>query len=119
MSEKLFIKNGTLVNGTKSDISIADGVITAIEALASAPDGVKVIDAKDCIILPGLVDLHTHLREPGKESAETVLSGSLAAAKGGYVAVSAMANTTPVADNASVVEPVSYTHLTLPTSDLV
>ena len=104
MSQKLFIKGGTLANGTKADISIADGVITSIATLPSAPDGVQVIDAKDCIILPGLVDLHTHLREPGKESAETVLSGSAAAAKGGYVAVSAMANTTPVADNASVVE---------------
>ena len=104
MSQKLFIKGGTLANGTKADISIADGVITSIATLPSAPDGAQVIDAKDCIILPGLVDLHTHLREPGKESAETVLSGSKAAAKGGYVAVSAMANTTPVADNASVVE---------------
>lgn len=104
MSQKLFIKGGTLANGTKADISIADGVITSIATLASAPDGAQVIDAKDCIILPGLVDLHTHLREPGRESAETVLSGSKAAAKGGYVAVSAMANTTPVADNASVVE---------------
>ena len=104
MSQKLFIKGGTLANGTKADISITDGVITSIATLPSAPDGAQVIDAKDCIILPGLVDLHTHLREPGKESAETVLSGSKAAAKGGYVAVSAMANTTPVADNASVVE---------------
>ncbi|CAM8633064.1 PyrC Dihydroorotase and related cyclic amidohydrolases [Candidatus Planktophila versatilis] len=104
MSQKLFIKGGTLANGTKADISITDGVIASIATLPSAPDGAQVIDAKDCIILPGLVDLHTHLREPGKESAETVLSGSKAAAKGGYVAVSAMANTTPVADNASVVE---------------
>lgn len=104
MSQKLFIKGGTLANGTKADISISDGVITSIATVLSAPDGAQIIDAKDCLILPGLVDLHTHLREPGKESAETVLSGSKAAAKGGYVAVSAMANTTPVADNASVVE---------------
>ena len=104
MSEKLFIKNGTLANGSQADISISDGVITSMSTMPSAPEGARVIDAKECIVLPGLVDLHTHLREPGKESAETVLSGSLAAAKGGYVAVSAMANTTPVADNASVVE---------------
>jgi dihydroorotase len=104
MSEKLLIKNGTLVDGSKANIHIADGVITAIDDADSVLKDERVIDAKDCILLPGLVDLHTHLREPGKESAETVLSGSKAAAKGGYVAVSAMANTTPVADNASVVE---------------
>jgi len=104
MSEKLLIKNGTLVDGSKANIHIADGVITAIDNADSVLKDERVIDAKDCILLPGLVDLHTHLREPGKESAETVLSGSQAAAKGGFVAVSAMANTTPVADNASVVE---------------
>jgi dihydroorotase len=104
MSEKLLIKNGTLVDGSKAYIHIADGVITAIDNADSVLKDERVIDAKDCILLPGLVDLHTHLREPGKESAETVLSGSQAAAKGGFVAVSAMANTTPVADNASVVE---------------
>ena len=104
MSEKLFIKNGTLVDGSKANILISDGVITAMDTADGVLNDERVIDAKDCILLPGLVDLHTHLREPGKESAETVLSGSQAAAKGGYVAVSAMANTTPVADNASVVE---------------
>jgi len=104
MSEKLLIKNGTLVDGSKANIRISDGVITAMDTADGVLDDERVIDAKDCILLPGLVDLHTHLREPGKESAETVLSGSQAAAKGGYVAVSAMANTTPVADNASVVE---------------
>jgi dihydroorotase len=66
----------------------------------------QVIDFKGSVLLPGLVDLHTHLREPGKEDAETVLSGSMAAAKGGYVAISAMANTSPVADTAGVVEQV-------------
>jgi dihydroorotase len=65
-----------------------------------------VIDAKDCVVLPGLVDLHTHLREPGREDAETVLSGSRAGVKGGFTAVSAMANTSPVADTAGVVEQV-------------
>jgi dihydroorotase len=65
-----------------------------------------VIDGKDCVVLPGLVDLHTHLREPGREDAETVLSGSSAGVKGGFTAVSAMANTSPVADTAGVVEQV-------------
>jgi dihydroorotase len=65
-----------------------------------------VIDGKDCVVLPGLVDLHTHLREPGREDAETVLSGSSAGVKGGFTAVSAMANSSPVADTAGVVEQV-------------
>jgi dihydroorotase len=104
MSDVLFIKDGLLPSGTKGNLTISDGLLTSIDATSTAPAGAKVIDAKDCVLLPGLVDLHTHLREPGKESAETVLSGSQAAAKGGYVAVSAMANTSPVADNASVVE---------------
>lgn len=65
-----------------------------------------MIDGTDCVALPGLVDLHTHLREPGREDAETVLSGSRAAAKGGFTAVHAMANTNPVADAAGVVEQV-------------
>jgi dihydroorotase len=64
------------------------------------------IDAQGCVVLPGLVDLHTHLREPGREDAETVLSGSRAGAKGGFTALSAMANTSPVADTAGVVEQV-------------
>ena len=69
-------------------------------------ESVTTIDAKGCVVLPGLVDLHTHLREPGREDAETVLTGSRAAAKGGFTALSAMANTSPVADTAGVVEQV-------------
>ena len=68
--------------------------------------GAEVIDADGLVALPGLVDLHTHLREPGREDAETVDSGSRAAALGGYTAVCAMANTSPVADTAGVVEQV-------------
>jgi dihydroorotase len=81
-------------------IYIRDGVIV--------PRGEEsqVIDTEGLIALPGLVDLHTHLREPGREDAETVLSGSRAAALGGYTAVCAMANTSPVADTAGVVEQV-------------
>jgi dihydroorotase len=69
-------------------------------------EATTTIDAKDCIVLPGLVDLHTHVREPGREDAETVLSGSRAGVKGGFTALSAMANTSPVADTAGVVEQV-------------
>ena len=96
----------TLPDGTANDLQIANGVITAIgKTIASNADD-QVVDLQGSVVLPGLVDLHTHLREPGKEDAETVLSGSMAAAKGGYVAISAMANTSPVADTAGVVEQV-------------
>lgn len=96
----------TLPDGTTSDIQIADGVITAVGKSLPKQTADQVIDFKGSVVLPGLVDLHTHLREPGKEDAETVLSGSMAAAKGGFVAISAMANTSPVADTAGVVEQV-------------
>src|SRR4051812_7018096 len=71
-----------------------------------APTGAEVLAAGGLIALPGLVDLHTHLREPGREDAETVETGTLAAALGGFTAVHAMANTEPVADVAGVVEQV-------------
>lgn len=89
------------------DIVIADGVITEIARAGTgvSSDGL-VIDADGLIALPGFVDLHTHLREPGREDAETVLTGSQAAALGGFTCVHAMANTTPVADTAGVVEQV-------------
>src|SRR6185437_10772217 len=87
------------LEGTRiGTITVADGVITAIDPAGADPRGL--------VALPGLVDLHTHLREPGREDAETVDSGSRAAALGGYTAVCAMANTSPVADTAGVVEQV-------------
>lgn len=86
------------------DIVIADGVIVDI-AKAGTAAGI-VLDADGLIAVPGFVDLHTHLREPGREDAETVLTGSQAAALGGFTCVHAMANTTPVADTAGVVEQV-------------
>jgi dihydroorotase len=76
------------------------------ELVAERPAGAQVIDGGGLIALPGLVDLHTHLREPGREDAETVETGTLAAAMGGFTAVHAMANTEPVADTAGVVEQV-------------
>jgi dihydroorotase len=105
-STKYLLTGLTLPDGTPSDLQIADGVITAIGKSLAKNSDVQVVDLKGSVVLPGLVDLHTHLREPGKEDAETVLSGSMAAAKGGYVAISAMANTSPVADTAGVVEQV-------------
>ena len=105
MNSKYLVKGGKLANGEVAEIAIVDGLITEVGANLSR-DGFEEVDAKNCVVIPGLVDLHTHLREPGKEDAETVLSGSQAAVKGGYVAVSAMANTSPVADTAGVVEQV-------------
>jgi len=99
------IKGGQLPDGTKADVCISGEEIVEITANFSGQSK-EVVDAADCIVLPGLVDLHTHLREPGREDAETVLSGSRAGAKGGFTALSAMANTSPVADTAGVVEQV-------------
>jgi dihydroorotase len=87
------------------DIHLSGGVIAAVGVGLDAP-GAREFDAAGLIALPGLVDLHTHLREPGREDAETVETGTRAAALGGYTAVHAMANTEPVADTAGVVEQV-------------
>ena len=101
----LVIKGGQLPDGKAVDICIqGDSIIDVTSSYKG--ESVTTIDAKGCIVLPGLVDLHTHLREPGREDAETVLSGSKAGAKGGFTALSAMANTSPVADTAGVVEQV-------------
>jgi dihydroorotase len=104
MSKEYFIKGATLSDGSKKDMYISDGKIAGF----TYPTDSKavVVDATGKIILPGLVDLHTHLREPGKEDSETVLSASRAGAKGGFTALSAMPNTSPVADTAGVVEQV-------------
>ena len=98
------IKNAQLADGTTVDIEIKNQKIVQVGSdLAS---DAEVIDATGLIAVSGLVDLHTHLREPGFEGSETILTGSRAAAKGGFTAVHAMANTAPVADNAAVVEQV-------------
>src|SRR5207248_4428059 len=90
-----------------TDSLLADGVITDIgPRLTASASNTQILDAHGLIVLPGLVDLHTHLREPGREDAETVETGTLAAALGGFTAVHAMANTEPVADVAGVVEQV-------------
>lgn len=104
--ENYLLKGLTLPDGSVSDIEIRSGKISGLGNNLPKSEGLTEIDLKGCVALPGLVDLHTHLREPGREDAETVLSGTMAAAKGGYVAVSAMANTSPVADTAGVVEQV-------------
>jgi dihydroorotase len=96
------IKGSSILGGKPSDFGIKDGRIVDAADLS----GAETIDAAGLIALPGLVDLHTHLREPGREDAETVETGTHAAAMGGFTAVFAMANTAPVADTAGVVEQV-------------
>jgi dihydroorotase len=95
----MILSSVTLPSGETTDITIDNGVITAIGRTQS-----KGIDCSGMVCLPGLVDLHTHLREPGYESSETIETGSAAAAMGGYTAVFAMANTLPVTDSAEVAE---------------
>jgi dihydroorotase len=90
-----------------TDVLLADGVIAAMGSKLSPPDGAELIEADGAVLLPGLVDLHTHLREPGREDTETIATGSAAAALGGFTAVHAMANTDPVADTAEMVEQVA------------
>ena len=104
---KILLKNGSLKGEKNVDLLIENDKIIKIGPANSLTDeNAEVIDLSGLIILPGLVDLHTHLREPGREDAETIATGSAAAARGGFTAVHAMANTLPVADTAGVVEQV-------------
>ncbi|SDG83177.1 dihydroorotase [Sinosporangium album] len=100
------VKGASIVGGEPADLLIRDGLIVETGAGLTAPAGAETLDAEGLVALPGLVDLHTHLREPGREDAETVETGTRAAALGGFTAVHAMANTSPVADTAGVVEQV-------------
>jgi dihydroorotase len=103
VSTTYLITNVSVLGGEPTDLLLQDGLV---RDAADAPADAETIDATGLIALPGLVDLHTHLREPGREDAETVESGTRAAALGGFTAVFAMANTEPVADTAGVVEQV-------------
>jgi dihydroorotase len=101
----ILIRGARVLGGEPSDLLLRDGRIADAGTGLDAA-GATTVDADGLVALPGLVDLHTHLREPGREDAETVESGTRAAALGGFTAVHAMANTDPVADTAGVVEQV-------------
>ena len=104
----LLLKGANLLGDKGADVLVREGVITEIGSIRAAAelDGrrLTVVDAAGLVLLPGLVDLHAHLREPGREDAETVASGSAAAAAGGFTAILAMANTSPVTDTAEAAE---------------
>jgi dihydroorotase len=101
----LVIRGGSVITPEgvrRLDLALADGTIVELAESVATPSGATVLDAGGCLVGPGLVDLHTHLRQPGREEAETVESGARAAALGGYTAVVAMPNTEPALDTAGV-----------------
>ena len=109
MPHDLVIRGGTVVDATGSrtaDVLVSDGLIAAVASSVDPPMGAVVVDAVGCVVAPGLVDLHAHLRQPGREEAETVETGSRAAALGGFTAVVAMPNTDPAIDSAGTVREV-------------
>ena len=97
------VRGARVLGGDATDLLLVDGVIAELGRVGDV-GGAEIVDADGLVALPGLVDLHTHLREPGREDAETVLTGSRAAAAGGFTAVLAMANTSPVTDTAEAAE---------------
>jgi dihydroorotase len=102
------IKGGTVIDEIgrrQADVLINHGVVTAVGPNLASPHA-EILDASGCVVAPGLVDLHVHLRDPGQEEAETIETGARAAARGGFTAIVAMPNTDPPIDSASVVRQV-------------
>ena len=100
------VRGGTVVDATgarRADVRVSGGAVVEVGEGLDVPAGATVLDAGGCVVAPGLVDLHTHLREPGREEAETVGTGTRAAALGGFTAVVAMPNTDPPLDSAESV----------------
>jgi dihydroorotase len=110
MAEPTFIiTGGTVIDAAgerRADVLVSEGLVREVAEGVDVPLGSTVLDAGGCVVAPGLVDLHTHLREPGREEAETVETGTRAAALGGYTAVVAMPNTDPPLDTAAAVRQV-------------
>lgn len=107
--KELLIKNGRVIDplndvDDKRDLLVRDGKIVEISRNINAGPLCEVIDASGKIVMPGLVDMHVHLRDPGREDEETIATGTRAAAAGGFTSIACMANTDPVADNSSVIE---------------
>jgi len=105
MSPRLLLKGGRVVDPSQGldgerDVLLADGVVAEVGARL-APRGAQVLDVSGLVVCPGFIDLHTHLREPGREDKETVATGTRAAAAGGFTAVCAMPNTDPVNDSSA------------------
>lgn len=105
----LLIHGGRIVDPSQDldgpyDLLIEDGAVARIDGKIQKPEGAETIDATGLVVTPGLIDIHVHLRQPGQEYKETVRTGTLAAAAGGFTAVACMANTVPVNDNRSITE---------------
>ncbi|HEX4936459.1 MAG TPA: dihydroorotase, partial [Gemmatimonadaceae bacterium] len=108
MSSGILIRGGRVVDPSRgqddvADVYLLEGRVEAVGRNIGNPDGAMIVDARSQVVAPGLIDLHVHLREPGQEDLETVASGAMAAAAGGFSAVCAMPNTDPVCDNQGVV----------------
>ncbi len=106
---KILIKNGRVIDPSHDiddslDILIIDDKIEGLYHAGKSPEPDKVIDASGCIVIPGLVDMHTHLREPGFEYKETIATGTKAALKGGFTSICCMPNTNPINDTIAVTE---------------
>jgi len=105
----VLLRNGRVVDPAsgldeKTDVLVRDGRIDSIARGIAVEQGTRVMELEGKLVVPGLIDMHVHLREPGREDEETIQSGGLAAARGGFTAVACMANTQPVIDNAGIVK---------------
>ena len=108
MTRPLLLKGGRLVDPSQGldkvgDLLLVDGKVQSIGGTIAGPDGAESIDCKGLVVAPGFIDVHVHLREPGREDVETVATGARAAAAGGFTAVCSMPNTKPVTDNQATV----------------